>query len=127
MDLPQVYVDPLQGQQVLFNLIRNALEAMDEDNRHEHVLRITVRQADPAQVEFLVEDSGPGMAPEVRDRAFDNFLTTKDSGMGVGLAICKQIVEAHGGLITAGQSGELGGAAFRFTLPTMPGGAPLAP
>lgn len=124
--IPAVLVDPLQGQQVLVNLILNALEAMHAEHGSDHLMRIRVKMNTPSFVEFSVEDSGPGIDPDIRDRVFESFLTTKGSGMGVGLAISKQIVEAYGGTIRAEQSADLGGAAFRFTLPVAPGQLPTA-
>jgi two-component system sensor kinase FixL len=115
--LPQVAVDPVQAQQVLFNLIRNAFEAMHADDSAGHRLRISVLPHDENQIEFVIEDSGSGIDPEVADRMFESFVTTKGGGMGVGLSICKQIVESYGGAIWATHSSGLGGAAFHFTLP----------
>ncbi|MFC3174044.1 sensor histidine kinase [Novosphingobium bradum] len=117
-DLPPVLADPLLAQQVVFNLIRNALEELDRAGGHKHRLRIGARLADqPGFVEIAVEDSGPGIADEIAQTLFRSFVTTKSGGMGVGLAICKQIVEATGGQIRAERSIDLGGAALRFTLP----------
>lgn len=115
--LPLVAVDPVQAQQVMFNLIRNAFEAMRVDDSHGGDLRIEVRLHDQSHIEFIIEDSGPGIDPEVADRLFESFVTTKGGGMGVGLSICKQIVESYGGAIWATRSPRLGGAAFHFTLP----------
>ncbi len=116
-NLPKVEVDALQGQQVLFNIIRNAFEAMDAEHTLGNVLKISARPADAGFVEICVEDSGPGIDADVSDAAFDSFVTTKGAGMGVGLAICRQIVESHGGRIWADRSDDLGGAAIHFTLP----------
>lgn len=117
--LPRVLVDPLQGQQVLFNLLRNAIEAVDTEQGGRHEVRIAARETPAGMVEISVEDEGPGIAPEIADTLFESFVTTKGGGMGVGLAICRQIIEAHGGSIFAEASAELGGAAFRFTLPAV--------
>lgn len=122
-DLPPVATDPLQGQQVIFNLIRNAFDAVDAEHGEHHIIRITAHRIDGDMVEVGVEDEGPGIDPELRDTLFDSFVTTKATGMGVGLAICKQIIEAYGGTIRAGASESLGGAAFRFTLPVHRPGA----
>ncbi|MEY4721229.1 MAG: hypothetical protein RIQ46_954 [Pseudomonadota bacterium] len=121
--LPRVATDPLQGQQVIFNLIRNAFDAVDAEHGDHHVIRITARRTDGGMVEVGVEDEGPGVDPELQETLFDSFVTTKASGMGVGLAICRQIIEAYGGTIWAGASEKLGGAAFRFTLPVHVAGA----
>jgi two-component system, LuxR family, sensor kinase FixL len=99
---------------VLLNLIRNAVEAMQSCPRRELIIR-TVMSAD-GMVEVGVTDSGPGLAADVRERLFQPFVTTKSAGMGVGLSICRGIVEAHGGRMwLADHPG--GGAAFHFTVP----------
>ncbi len=116
-DLPLVAADPLQAQQVLFNLISNAFEAMHASESGGHKLRIDARIHDDRQIEFIVEDSGPGIDPAVADRMFENFVTTKGGGLGVGLAICRQIVEANGGSIWPTKADKLGGARLHFTLP----------
>ena len=82
-------------QQVLLNLIRNAVEAMQASPRRELTIMTTVSV--DRMVEVSVTDSGPGLAADVRDRLFQPFVTTKPAGMGVGLSICRGIVEAHGG------------------------------
>jgi two-component system sensor kinase FixL len=108
-----VLADRIQIQQVLLNLIRNAIEAMQETERRE--LKVATRTVDESHVELSVEDTGPGLAPEVAAQLFQPFVTTKKHGMGVGLSICRTIVEAHGGKIWAeSKPGE--GTAFRFTL-----------
>ncbi|MGH1570396.1 PAS domain S-box protein [Methylobacterium sp. P31] len=109
-----VLADRVQVQQVLVNLIRNAREAMQLSQRRE--LAITVQPLPDAMIEIAVADTGPGIAAEVADRLFNPFVTTKTSGMGVGLSICRTIVEAHGGRLTAERNGD-GGATFRLTLP----------
>lgn len=109
-DLPQVLGDRTQLQQVLVNLIVNAAQAMAETAAP--ILRLTTAQAD-GQIVLIVEDNGPGIAEPAR--LFDSFYTTKASGMGMGLPICRGIVEAHGGSITA-ENGEVG-ARFTVTLP----------
>jgi PAS domain S-box-containing protein len=114
---PKVIVDRIQIQQVLLNLIRNAIEAMHDVSRRELVIR-TRALADQECVAVSVQDSGPGIAPEVLSRLFQPFTTTKTSGMGVGLSICRTIVEAHGGKIWA--DSKLGeGTTFHFTLGTV--------
>ena len=114
-----VLADRVQVQQVLFNLIRNAREAMQLSPRRE--LTITVQPLRDAMIEIAVADTGPGIADEVEHRLFQPFVTTKTSGMGVGLSICRTIVEAHGGRLTAERNSD-GGATFRLTLPTTPDG-----
>jgi two-component system sensor kinase FixL len=109
-----VLADRIQVQQVLLNLIRNAIEAMQDAPRRQ--LHVTTRALpDEGLVEVGVADTGPGLAPEVAERLFQPFVTTKAHGMGVGLSICRTIVEAHGGKIRAeSRPGE--GTQFRFTL-----------
>jgi len=109
-----VLVDRVQIQQVLLNLIRNAIEAM-EGTRFGR-LTITAVHREPGFIELIVSDSGPGLAPEAADRLFEPFVSTKRTGMGVGLSICRAIVEAHEGRIWADAS-PMGGASFHFTLP----------
>src|SRR3954469_10813340 len=102
-----VLADRVQIQQVLINLMRNAIEAMEDCP----VRMLTVRTAllDPDTVQLSVTDTGTGLAPEMRDRLFEAFASTKSQGMGLGLSICRTIVEAHGGHIRACES-EGGGA-----------------
>lgn len=109
--------DRVQIQQVLLNLIRNALEAMVEAPRQELSV---IAERKGATVEIAVSDSGTGVAAEVKDRLFEPFATTKPTGMGVGLSICRTIVEAHRGRIWASEN-EQGGATFTFTLPAVMG------
>ncbi len=113
-DAPVAVMDKVQVQQVLVNLIRNAVEAMTGGPRRELV--ISTARAGSAQVEVAIADTGPGLAPEIRDRLFHPFTTTKPTGMGVGLSLCHSIIEAHGGKIWA-EDGPGGGTIFRFTLP----------
>ena len=114
-----VLVDRIQIQQVLTNLMRNAVEAMKDTTRKE--LRVTIAPRDNNEVILLVEDSGPGIAPEIAPNLFKPFTTSKAGGMGIGLSISKRIVEAHGGEMTVSES-PLGGARFSFTLPAYNGG-----
>lgn len=116
-DLPAALVDKVQIQQVLLNLLRNAFEAMEGCDRKAATVRASLVEPGPF-VEFAVEDSGPGLAPEVAARLFEPFLTTKAGGMGVGLSICRQIVESHGGAIRAERSPG-GGTTFAFTVPAV--------
>ena len=112
--LPAAFIDKVQIQQVLLNLIRNALEAMAESPRREIV--ISTHAAEGEMIEVRVADTGPGLAPDVRERLFKPFTTTKTHGMGVGLSICKSIIEAHGGKLWATDNPG-GGTLFCFTLP----------
>ena len=112
--LSPVLIDKIQIQQVLLNLIRNAMEAMAESPRREIV--ISAIPADGDMIEIRVADSGPGLAPHVREKLFQPFTTTKAHGMGVGLSICRSIVDAHGGRLWAADNPG-GGTLFCFTLP----------
>jgi two-component system, LuxR family, sensor kinase FixL len=111
----QVLIDRIQVQQVLLNLIRNAIEAMAESRVRR--LRISSRSQGTGddEVRVTIEDSGPGLAPEVAAQLFQPFVSTKREGMGLGLSICHTIVNGHGGRIWAEPS-LLGGTAFHFTL-----------
>jgi two-component system sensor kinase FixL len=113
--LPPVLVDHVQIQQVVLNLVRNAVEAMEQVERRELVIG-TREIPDQEMAEVTVADSGPGIAPELADRLFQPFVTTKATGMGLGLSICREIVEAHHGRLTAAP-GSSGGTVFRVTLP----------
>ncbi|RVC17681.1 ATP-binding protein, partial [Mesorhizobium sp. M7A.F.Ca.AU.002.02.1.1] len=108
-----VLTDRIQIQQVLLNLMRNAVEAMQDSPRRE--LKVTTIARDDGMAEVSVIDTGPGLAPEVSAQLFQPFVTTKKQGMGVGLSICRTIVESHGGHIWA-EAMPTGGTAFRFTL-----------
>lgn len=112
-DNDQVFVDRIQIQQVLTNLMRNAIEAMKQTEKKE--IRVSVCSDKMGLLTVTVEDSGPGIAPEVAQDIFRPFTTTKAGGMGIGLSISRRIVEAHGGEMTVSKSG-LGGASFCFTL-----------
>jgi signal transduction histidine kinase len=117
--LPRIQGDSVQLQQVILNLILNAVEAMASASEGSRGLFISTGK-DVGGVLVAVRDSGPGLSPESFERVFDAFYTTKADGMGMGLSICRSIVEAHGGRIWA--SGEIGqGATFQFTVP-LPGG-----
>ena len=108
-----VLADRVQVQQVLVNLMRNAREAMQQSDRRE--ITVEARPVGPDVIEIAVSDTGPGIADSVADRLFQPFVTTKRSGMGVGLSICRTIVEAHGGRLNVERNGA-GGATFRLTL-----------
>lgn len=112
-DLPDIVVDKIQIQQVALNLIRNAIEAMEATSRRE--LTIGVSRRDGFAF-FFVADTGTGIAPEIAQQLFQPFVTSKVSGLGVGLSICRTIIEAHGGRISA-RANDGGGTVFEFTLP----------
>jgi two-component system, LuxR family, sensor kinase FixL len=109
--------DRIQLQQVVANLMRNAIEAMAEQTRRE--LAVGSALVDGATIEISVADSGPGLDQYVRDRLFEPFVTTKRHGMGLGLSICRSIVEAHGGRLWC-EPNPAGGTIFRFTLGAAP-------
>lgn len=113
-DLPQVSVDRVQIQQVLLNLIRNALEAMDNCAARELTLAASVHAG---HVLVSVTDTGKGIPPEIEARLFQPFVTNKPEGMGIGLSVCRTIVEAHGGRLWMEPS-PAGGSVFHFTLQT---------
>ncbi|MET0744582.1 MAG: ATP-binding protein, partial [Microvirga sp.] len=111
---PMVLVDRIQIQQVLLNLIRNAVEAMQDVDRRDLVVGAADVRGERT-IEIFVTDTGPGLRPEIREKLFQPFNTSKSSGMGVGLSICRTIVESHGGKIWAEARPE-GGTTFRLTL-----------
>lgn len=113
-DVGTVVVDKVQIQQVALNLIRNAVDAMENSDRRE--LTISVRAHGKDTALFSVTDTGTGISPEVAERLFQPFVSTKPNGMGVGLSICRTIIEAHGGKIWADPNIS-GGTTFNFTLP----------
>lgn len=115
-----VLADRVQIQQVLINLMRNAMEAMRDSPRRELEVRVGARS--DALIEVEVSDSGPGIPEDIRPQLFTPFVTSKPGGMGIGLSISKRIIEAHGGEIEVGTS-KLGGAQFKFTLPKVGGGS----
>lgn len=94
--------------------MRNAMEAMRESERRELIVR--TMQGEPGQVVIEVADTGPGISEDIAAHLFQPFITSKTSGMGIGLSICKRIVEAHRGVISASPN-ESGGTTFRFSLP----------
>ncbi len=116
-DATEAFIDKVQIQQVLFNLMRNAVEAMAGMERRELTI-ITSRAGD--KIVVRVSDTGPGLPEPVRARLFQPFVTTKPNGMGVGLSVCRTIVEAHGGELQA-EDREGGGTVFSFTLPPSQG------
>jgi signal transduction histidine kinase len=117
-DLPLIEGDRVQLQQVILNLVMNAVEAMSDTNANERPrdLLISTGRDGPSDVFVAVQDSGPGLNPESFDRLFDAFYTTKRDGLGMGLAICRSIIEAHSGRVWASPRAGAG-AQLQFTLP----------
>lgn len=114
---PPVLGDRTQLQQVIVNLAINAMQAMAQTGGTRRKIAISTIVPDPDSVRCMIEDSGPGVKPEHLARLFESFFTTKEGGMGMGLPICRSIIEAHGGHINADNYSAEGGARFSFTLP----------
>jgi PAS domain S-box-containing protein len=114
--LPRIHADRVQLQQVILNLIVNAVEAMSSVGSGGRQLQISTSRNAANGILVSLRDSGPGLDPKNVDYLFDAFYTTKAQGMGMGLAICRSIIEAHGGRMWAGAN-EPRGAVFQFTLP----------
>ena len=112
-DLPPVLIDHVQIQQVVLNLVRNSIDAL-RDCETRTISVATLPKGD--MVEVVVSDNGPGLPEEVRERVFEPFVSTKPDGIGIGLSICRTIVEAHGGKIAV-DTGTKCGAGFRFSVP----------
>jgi C4-dicarboxylate-specific signal transduction histidine kinase len=112
-----VFANRIQVQQVLVNLMHNAFEAMAASAHRE--LHLTTLRIDRETVEFAIADTGPGLLGEVANRLFEPFFSTKDDGMGLGLSLCRSIVEAHGGRLQ-NEVNPGGGTIFKFTLASSP-------
>jgi signal transduction histidine kinase len=112
---PMVLGNHVQLQQLLMNLVVNAIEAMNQKGR-DIVLQVKTEMAGPDQMLIIVQDSGPGISAEHLDHIFKPFFSTKSGGMGLGLAICKSIVDGHGGKLTV-TTGDQGGTTFKVLLP----------
>jgi two-component system sensor kinase FixL len=110
-DMRPILVERVQIQQVILNLVKNAVQSIGEDG----AVRVIIT-AEPDQLRVTVSDTGPGVPPERMARLFEPFSTSKTDGMGLGLPICRSIIEAHGGRIWHEPAPE-GGASFIFTLP----------
>lgn len=115
-DLPLVSVDPLEIKQVILNLLKNGIEAMSETRKGGRLLEVTSKWDGRRWIEVSVADNGLGISKKELAQIFSPFFTTKRDGLGLGLAICRAIIEAHGGRLTAA-SNRFGGTTFRFTLP----------
>jgi C4-dicarboxylate-specific signal transduction histidine kinase len=118
-DLPMVQGDPIQLQQVLLNLIRNAVDAMAEVDNKQLGISLLASASGPDEVEIAVIDHGTGVDKEDAARLFDPFFTTKEDGMGLGLALSRSITEAHGGRLMFTDN-PAGGTIFSMILPTLP-------
>jgi two-component system sensor histidine kinase DctS len=116
MDLPAVYGDRVMIEQVMVNLIRNGMDAMRETPEDQRVLSIHSRTIQGG-IRIAVEDRGSGIRPEIADRLFDSFFTTKPEGMGMGLKICRSIAEQHNGRLWF-EAAAQGGTCFFLQLPT---------
>jgi C4-dicarboxylate-specific signal transduction histidine kinase len=114
-ETPSIMIDLLQIEQVLINLVRNAVEAMEERTTVRGVVALEAKPATAGFVEILVSDTGPGFPPQMMDSAFLPLSSVKTEGLGIGLPLCKSIVEAHGGRLTLDSGAK--GAMVRFTLP----------
>jgi two-component system sensor histidine kinase DctS len=118
---PRVVCDRTMVEQVLLNLTRNGIQAMETATEPaQRVLTLKAQQTHPRWVSFSVIDRGPGIAPEVAARLFTPFFTTRSEGMGLGLSLCRTVIEQHGGaldFINLAGSGAGAGTEFRFTLP----------
>jgi PAS domain S-box-containing protein len=117
--LPAVHADRVQMQQVLLNLIINAIEAMSASDASSRRLLISSAKSESNEISVEVQDSGPGLPPASLEQIFQAFYTTKPTGLGMGLSICRSIVGAHGGTLRA-TAGHPTGAIFTFTLPVQP-------
>jgi C4-dicarboxylate-specific signal transduction histidine kinase len=116
--LPRIHADRVQLQQVMLNLIVNGIQAINDVADGQRDLLITTEGTEDG-VRVVVRDTGPGLGPETLERLFEPFYTTKPNGMGMGLSICRSIVEAHGGRLWAtGHASQ--GAVFQFTIPARP-------
>ncbi len=115
-DLPTMKGDGVEIEQVLLNLMRNGIEAMSDVDMAHRILTIVGAPSDGRYVEVAVTDMGRGVAPELAEKIFDSFFTTKDQGLGIGLSLSRRIVESHGGRLWV-ESDGCSGATFRFTLP----------
>jgi signal transduction histidine kinase len=114
--LPAVVADEIHLQQVILNLVRNAMEAVDLPRASARSIAIQVGLHDSSAVSVRVADRGPGIAEGDLERVFESFYSTKPRGLGIGLAICRKLIEAHGGALWASHNPG-GGAVFQFTLP----------
>ncbi|MBA3940299.1 MAG: PAS domain-containing sensor histidine kinase [Sphingopyxis sp.] len=115
-DLPPAKGDRVQLQQVIVNLLVNAVQALEAASEADREILIGTGLGSDGALNVMLRDTGPGIPPDDLDRIFDGFFTTKEEGVGIGLAICQSIIAEHGGAIAASNPAA-GGAAFRFSLP----------
>lgn len=115
-DLPNIWIDRIQIQQVLLNLVRNAIEALAGETDERREIRITTRRCDAGDIEIQVADRGPGVAPDMLQNLFTPFATNKSNGTGLGLAISRTIIQSHKGSLTYRQQNPCG-ACFVIQLP----------
>ncbi|MCX9155847.1 PAS domain S-box protein [Niveibacterium sp. 24ML] len=115
-DLPPIYADRIMVEQVVLNLVKNGIEAMKDSDEDRRILTVSARVAE-SMIEVSVIDHGHGISAEDREKLFNAFYTTKSDGMGMGLNICRSIIEFHNGRLWVDNNPE-GGSIFRFTLPT---------
>jgi two-component system sensor kinase FixL len=117
-ELPLISVDKIQLQQVMLNMMQNAIEAMKEIDHRKRRINIQTRPIDTTAIEITVTDSGPGFSKEIITKVFKPFFTTKAHGRGMGLAICRSIIEAHGGQFSINPNNNQQ-SWIRFTLPVV--------
>ncbi|VVC76182.1 Sensor protein FixL [Aquicella siphonis] len=116
--IPHIFIDKIQIQQVILNLIQNAIEAMNENNTKEKRIHIHTKFTHFDTIEVTLKDAGPGFSKEIATQVFMPFFTTKAHGRGMGLAICRSIIEAHGGQFTINSNANSSGNSWiRFSLP----------
>jgi two-component system sensor histidine kinase DctS len=126
---PHVWADRTMVEQVLLNLTRNGIQAMEGEATPlaERVLTVRVKQIHARWVQMSIADRGPGIAPDVAARLFTPFFTTRAEGMGLGLSLCRTVIEQHGGALDFGPASPSGpGTEFRFTLPVPDTNRPVA-
>jgi C4-dicarboxylate-specific signal transduction histidine kinase len=120
-DLPMVLADKILVEQVIINLARNSIEAMEMVDKSDRMLMLQSSLSRPDEIEISIRDTGPGLSSEKLELIFSPFYTTKDDGMGMGLAICQTIIHSHHGRLWAALN-ERGGTTLSFTLPVIHGG-----